>query len=153
MDSGNGIHCYFPFEEVVDYNSWVIVAEAFSQTAISEGFYVDRQVATDGVRVLRVPGTYNFKVISQPKPVSILEVGETVPLDRIKGCLNFIGLDLAKPAYIDEEIDEATKNLIRKGEFRFDKILQRSLKKEEADRKSTRLNSSHIPLSRMPSSA
>lgn len=131
IDSGNGLHCYFPFEETVDYNNWIFVAEAFAQTAISEGFFVDRQCTADGVRVLRVPGTFNFKKITAPRAVNIMQEGETVSFDRIKACLDFIGLDFAKPNFEVEEIDEATKNLIRKGEFRFDKILQRSLKQEE----------------------
>jgi hypothetical protein len=131
VDSGNGWHCYFPFEETVDYNDWAVVAEAFAQTAVTEGFFVDRQCTMDGVRVLRVPGTFNFKKAKEPKPVCIAQEGETVSIEKIKACLDFLGLDFAKPNFEIEEIDDATKSLIRKGEFRFDKILSRSLKQEE----------------------
>ena len=40
-----------------------------------------------------------------------------------------------------------------KGEIEFDANLAEHMDEGELDRKSTRLNSSHIPLSRMPSSA
>ena len=61
---------------------------------------------------------------------------------------------------LDEVMDhigfETVRDLAIYSEYSYDQVASRMgdiLNKAAADRKSTRLNSSHIPLSRMPSSA
>ena len=60
------------------------------------------------------------------------------------------GWELVTAKTADEEIRAAAKGLIAAGVSHGDRV---AIMARTRDRKSTRLNSSHIPLSRMPSSA
>lgn len=79
VDSGGGIHCYWPFSEAVDTRVWRPVADQLKAICIAEKFHVDMQVAADQARVLRIPGGYNFrrgapvKIISEKYHVQMFE--------------------------------------------------------------------------------
>ena len=76
----------------------------------------------------------------------------TVGFDRLFSMLD--GFDAAAPGYPPYNIERTGEN-----DYRITVAVagfadsELSIEAKEKDRKSTRLNSSHIPLSRMPSSA
>ena len=80
-----------------------------------------------------------IKEVSIPLPQNIID-------DEVNDHLEKEGR-LEDEAHRKEVIEQTTKALSQ--EILFDTIVT----EEKVDRKSTRLNSSHIPLSRMPSSA
>jgi len=61
VDSGNGIHAHWFLQEAVPVHEWKAVAEALKDHCIKQGFNVDSSCTADIVRVLRVPGTINFR--------------------------------------------------------------------------------------------
>lgn len=75
VSSGGGFHIYWPFDEEVEIAQWKPVAENFKRLCKQENLHIDFNVPADAARVLRVPGTYNFKE-EQPRDVKILTASE-----------------------------------------------------------------------------
>lgn len=77
VGSGGGVHCYWPLTEEVDVVTWKPVAENFKRLFKQEGMRIDESVTADAARVLRIPGTMNFKAkYETPRPVSVLMHGD-----------------------------------------------------------------------------
>lgn len=72
VGSGNGVHVYWPFDTPVPLDRWQRLAEAFKAAAKDLGFKADLACTADACRVLRPPGTWNFKDPATPKAVKIL---------------------------------------------------------------------------------
>jgi hypothetical protein len=77
VDSGRGLHVYWPFEEAVTRPQWEAAASALHRLCTRYDLHVDPSVF-EVARVLRVPGTYNFKG-EEPLPVCVLLVGSPHP--------------------------------------------------------------------------
>jgi hypothetical protein len=71
VSSGGGFHIYWPFDEELSIDQWKPVAENFKRLCHQEGLAIDMNVPADAARVLRVPGTNNFKK-DTPRVVKIL---------------------------------------------------------------------------------
>ena len=83
VSSGGGFHIYWGFDEEVSVDQWKPVAENFKRLCKQEGFNIDWNCTADAARVLRVPGTYNYKK-GKSREVKILESG---------GVFTLFGLD------------------------------------------------------------
>jgi hypothetical protein len=103
VGSGGGLHVYWPFEEAVDIVSWKPMAENFKRLCKQESMAIDMTVTADAARVLRVPGTTNFKKkYATPRPVRLLAAGDTFSFDALSKLIND---RLTAPSY------EAPKNV------------------------------------------
>lgn len=71
VDSGNGIHAYWPLGEDIPTDIWLPYAEKFKALCLSNGLGIDPVVTADASRVLRCPNTYNFKS-DPPLPTVLL---------------------------------------------------------------------------------
>jgi len=71
VSSGNGLHVYWVLDKSYDKDEWQLVAEQLKNACIKDGFDADHVVTADSARILRVPGTHNFKS-SPPLSTSIL---------------------------------------------------------------------------------
>ncbi len=69
VDSGNGLHCYWPLENEYDFESWTQIAGKFKYLLISNGLKIDPTRTADASSILRTPGTFNRKNAGEPKPV------------------------------------------------------------------------------------
>ena len=69
--SGGGLHVYWLSDRPLPVDEWLKYAEGLKQAAISNGLRCDAGITTDCARILRVPGTYNFKT-DPPRPVTLL---------------------------------------------------------------------------------
>lgn len=78
VDSGGGIHAYWPFDEDVAAASWVELATRFKAIAQAEELRTDYVVMADCARILRLPGSYNFKY--QPERLVRILTPETTAL-------------------------------------------------------------------------
>lgn len=61
LDSGGGVHVHWPLTEDVSLDAWEPVAARLKQAALHHGFAIDASVTSDPARILRPPGTRNFK--------------------------------------------------------------------------------------------
>jgi len=82
VDSGNGLHVYWPLTEAVTRDEWRPVAQRLKELCRTNDLHADEKVTADPARVLRVVGTHNHKreaiavqVISryEPTPISLNE--------------------------------------------------------------------------------
>ena len=78
VNSGGGLHCYWPFTEDVAVDEWKPVAENFKRLCKQEALSIDMTVTADAARVLRIPETFNNKAkYATPRRVRILAEGDT----------------------------------------------------------------------------
>lgn len=81
VDSGNGLHVYWAFDEAIDSERWIRNANAFKQICSEYNFRHDPTTTADISSLLRSPGTTNNKDPNNPKPVSILREGRVVSIN------------------------------------------------------------------------
>lgn len=75
VDSGNGIHAYWPFDRDVPVDEWAVYADKFKRFCLDSDLHIDPVVTADVSRVLRCPGSFNHK--STPAiPVVLLSPAE-----------------------------------------------------------------------------
>lgn len=82
VDSGGGLHAYWPLDEDAPVAEWKPVAEALKRAAKAHGFKIDMTCTADSARVLRVPGTFNHK-FSPPRPAVLKLRGDIFSLQDI----------------------------------------------------------------------
>lgn len=83
VSSGGGIHCYWPLTKETDIETWKPIAENLKRLCKQEGMKIDMNVTADAARVLRIPGTFNFKSkYPEPRPVKLLLRGSG-PIDLL----------------------------------------------------------------------
>jgi hypothetical protein len=124
INSGRGIHAYWPFTEAVSRLQWKPVAEKLKQLCAIKGFKADPAVTADAVRVLRTPGSFNVKDKSNPLLVEILRVGVATPFDDLRQLLGVSEFDASAAK---RPMDEVTKNLLANRPSSFKDILQKSV--------------------------
>jgi hypothetical protein len=89
VGSGGGLHVYWPLDAEVDVVSWKPVAENLKRLCKQEGLAIDMTVTADAARVLRVPGTTNFKKkYATPRPVTLLAEGGVFSFAAISAVVN-----------------------------------------------------------------
>src|SRR5262249_20162803 len=73
VSSGGGIHIYIGFDHPVSPEEWKPLALGLAEAAKQHGLKFDTQVTVDIARVLRVPGTKNYKPeYGDPQPVQMI---------------------------------------------------------------------------------
>lgn len=72
VHSGGGVHAYWPFTEPVPVGRWQGLADALKNAAKATGLLADLVCTADSCRVLRPPGTVNWKDPANPRRVKIL---------------------------------------------------------------------------------
>lgn len=71
VDSGRGLHVYWPLVMPVPRDTWLQGAEKLKALCRKHGLHADPVVTADSARILRVPGTRNHKD-NPPKEVRIV---------------------------------------------------------------------------------
>ena len=87
--SGGGLHCYWVLNEPANVSKSGLDALENVNRALMDGVKADS--GTHNInRILRVPGTFNFKLPQNPRPVDIvLDSGPTYDLETFKPFMNF----------------------------------------------------------------
>lgn len=86
VNSGGGLHVYWVLDEAIPREEWQPVAEKLKAACTAEKLLADHNVTADAARVLRPPGTSNFKEDS-PRPVAVAMEGRIVALEDLAGPL------------------------------------------------------------------
>lgn len=85
VNSGRGLHVYWALEEECTRAEWEPVAERLKDVCKAQDFKVDPAVF-EVSRILRIPGTYNFKDDPAPQ-VTVVSVGKPVTLEFMRQTL------------------------------------------------------------------
>jgi hypothetical protein len=72
VDSGGGVHAYWPVDVDIPLDEWKHYADAFKQFCINKGLKIDPVVTADPARILRCPDTFNQKS-NPPMPTSVMD--------------------------------------------------------------------------------
>lgn len=81
VSSGNGLHVYWTFTENIPVLVWKPVAERFKRLCSKHKFLIDTAVTGDIARILRIPGTHNWKDPENPKSVEVRVSSTPVDFD------------------------------------------------------------------------
>ena len=124
VNSGRGIHAYWPLDRDVTRAEWEPVGKRLAQLCVTHNLYADPNVF-EVARILRVPGTFNFKD-DPPLPVEVIsEDPMSISYDEFK---NILGV--SEEAFIEipkREMSELGKLIQDNMESSFFKIMRRSL--------------------------
>jgi len=77
LHSGNGFHAYWVFDKPLPKSGWARLSNALKAACLGKGFKIDPVCTADAARILRLPGTRNYKNPSKPQGVEVLSVLRT----------------------------------------------------------------------------
>lgn len=134
VSSGNGLHLYWPLDKEITPDVWLPIAKRLKAVCAEHGLRADPSCTSDSARILRIPGTYNYRDPSNPKLVEILKTRKT-PI-RLIAFAEKLGagesevvdnaLPFAVPTNIKYTLDETTKIFLQNNVTRFKSILVRT---------------------------
>jgi len=91
VNSGRGIHAYWFLDEAIVYDDWIQVAEKLKACCATNNLLADPAVTADAARVLRIPGTHNYKGdpplrvygfgMEDPEPISLEDFSNALGAD------------------------------------------------------------------------
>jgi len=123
VNSGRGIHAYWPLDRDVTRAEWEPVGKRLAQLCETHKFYVDRNVF-EVARILRIPGTLNFKD-DPPLPVEMIsEEPMSIGYEEFKNILGVTEEDFIEAP--KREYSELGKMMQENMESSFTKIMVRS---------------------------
>ena len=124
VNSGRGVHVYWPLTRDVTRQEWEPVANRLAELCVTHDFYVDPSVF-EVARILRIPGTLNFKD-NPPKEVSVISDADAVGFEEFRDTL---GVTPLKQMEVPERRrSNLSEKLQDNNVSRFSKILRRSAK-------------------------
>jgi hypothetical protein len=85
VNSGRGIHAYWPFTKTIDQNNWRQLSDRLKELCRTHELLVD-PACFEPARILRVPGTLNFKD-NPPSAVTVLVEGNATEPDELQKIL------------------------------------------------------------------
>ena len=108
VNSGGGLHVYWPLTEDVAAFEWVRHAKSLKRLCAQKKLFADPAVTADAARILRIPGTHNFKNETS-RPVQIIAVGTPVSLAEFTEMLPAPAMDLSAAKQFG--MDETSKDI------------------------------------------
>lgn len=128
VNSGHGEHIYWALDREVGLDEWQGLADGLKEAAAAYGLQADLACTGDACRVLRPPGTKNWKNPASPKPVTFVYTSDTTYSPEQLGLSN---LTPALPAHLENHAasyDEFTGGVgvgAFKQEARFSRIAKK----------------------------
>lgn len=124
INSGRGWHVYWPLTEPVPREKWLDAATTFKARCLDHGFHIDPDVPADAARVLRVPGTKNFKD-DPAHDVYVMHTSNAMSYDDFVAAIG--PLLPRKQTFQPRQLDEFTKALMGNKQSRFKTILDKTI--------------------------
>jgi hypothetical protein len=97
VDSGWGVHAYWIVQEAMPPEEGKLYAEKLKAIFIAYGLKCDPTVTADTARILRVPGTYNYKVEGHAKPVRLMTPIVSYDTDDVLDAIDRLHVELSLP--------------------------------------------------------
>ena len=129
VNSGRGLHVYWPFHEVLTVATWKPLARAFKQFCVEHKLAIDLNVTADAARVLRMVDTSNHKV-TPAVPVLLMVEGVVSDLATLKALMPPVVEAIDWAAARGDGVDAMTRALAG-GDYpasEFSRIVRRSLR-------------------------
>jgi hypothetical protein len=107
VNSGNGVHVYWPLDRELDSEIWKPIATRLQALAVKHNLKVDSSCTTDSARILRYPNSLNYRDASNPKPTGITQTFDLTDYQPVN-LISFaskLGLGSANSAQASEESD------------------------------------------------
>src|ERR1044072_1104760 len=101
VSSGNGLHIYFVLDRPTTPEKWHPIARALREACVDLNLKADHAITIDIARILRVPGTKNYKDPKNPKPVEVLNENEPCSIQELEEALG--------PYILKAELADAAK--------------------------------------------
>ena len=126
INSGRGVHAYWFLDEAIVYDDWIQVAEKLKACCATHNLLADPAVTADAARVLRIPGTHNYK--GDP-PLRVygfgMEEPEAISLEDFS---NALGADFMAPPkkFIPTEANAVMNTLLGNKTSSFKAILDKT---------------------------
>lgn len=117
VDSGRGIHAYWPFTQAIPSSDWRVLAAQFKIALAHFDVIADPTRTADFASILRPVGSHNKKDPNNHKVVKVLREAPAVDVSVIMAALSNIvsnfDVDLLgpAPAYATDENDDLTAHL------------------------------------------
>lgn len=128
VNSGRGVHAYWPFTNDIPADDWKPYADKFKQFCLDKGLLIDESVTADAARIMRAPGSRNLK--KDPLPVTVLQDAEPTDFESWKTRLGQIeqafSLDDVERG-LDPDTQAIYDKLRDNFEFDFQRIAELSL--------------------------
>ena len=126
VDSGYGLHIYWVLSETLRRNVWESLSKRLRDLALQEGLIVDTAVF-EASRVLRIPGTFNFKDPDAPIEVRVLSDSfEAKDYEYWKGLLGAAEPEQPDPDFIPRRISPLMESMMDDRVKRFSTIMLKS---------------------------
>jgi len=126
VNSGRGLHVYWPLTGDVTPEQWEPVAARLRDLCMTHDLYVD-PVVFETARILRIPGTLNFKD-TPPTQVSVVAVGKPTDFSTLVGILGVKAQPAAIPFAPSGRITALGRLMQDSMSKSFAKIMRRSAK-------------------------
>ena len=123
VNSGRGLHVYWPLTEPVSRKEWVNVAKVLKSKCAEFEFEADPSRTADAASILRMPDTLNHKA-EPPLDVKLMLLSAPVTFESFRDAL---GVMEETPDYLPTFADEMTKALMGNRQHRFQTIVDRNV--------------------------
>jgi hypothetical protein len=124
VNSGFGVHCYWCLESEISRTDWKFFAEHLKLLCANHGLKADSAVTADEARILRIPGTFNFKQ-NPPLEVSVIYEADSVNYTEITKALDIPPALPPPPSHIQRGLSPMMQKLKDNKQYSFSKIIQR----------------------------
>ena len=124
VNSGNGIHAYWPLTEPLNVEEWQPLADSLKRECVARGLHADAAVTADAARILRLPGSLNQKT-DPPRPVYVVQADVT-PMSPAKLRMLFGEGLKGLPEKTTLAMSPLAQKLANNKQSRFEKILIRT---------------------------
>lgn len=123
INSGGGIHAYWPLETPVDKEVWLPLSTQLKELCITNNLHIDTVVTTDAARILRIPATKNFKT-EEGRDVSII-----YPATRFGSVDHYVSIlgEPIRPIKKMVQRDEVSDAILGHKDKSFKRIMRRTL--------------------------
>ena len=123
VNSGRGLHVYWPLTEPISRKEWVNTAKRLKVVCNEEGLEADPARTADAASILRMPDTFNHKV-EPPLPVAVMVMSDEITFGEFKDKLGVID---ETPDYLPTFADDMTKALMGNRQHRFQIIVDKNV--------------------------
>lgn len=132
VDSGNGIHAYWPFTDDIPIDEWKIYADKFKAYCLTM-LQIDPSVTADKSRIMRCPESFNYK--SDP-PLPTKFITDDIEQYEFSHFKEFLGEEDEEPKFdismVPKGLDDETRQFKKLDniEYVFETIAQKSVDDE-----------------------